>query len=165
MAARGVGLIYGGGHVGLMGVVADAAQNAGASVTGVIPEALMGREVAHESLGELIVTSNMHQRKAAMAERADAFLALPGGLGTLEELFEVWTWAQLGLHDKPLGLLNVAGYYDGLLAFLEQMAVVEFVRSAELSRLLVDTDPDRLLARLNDASAASRGGPPSLATT
>jgi uncharacterized protein (TIGR00730 family) len=163
IAARGLGLVYGGGHVGLMGVVADAAQNAGALVTGIIPEALMAREVAHPTLGELIVTANMHERKARMAERADAFLALPGGLGTLEELFEVWTWAQLGLHDKPLGLLNVAGYYDGLLAFLQQMVEQRFVRTAELSRLLVDADPDRLLERLADASESSAGRPPELA--
>ena len=110
---RGWRLVYGGGRAGLMGVVADAALAAGASVVGVIPESLMDRELGHPGLTELHVVETMHQRKMMMAERSDAFIALPGGIGTFEELFEVWSWRQLGYHDKPLGLLNVAGYYDG----------------------------------------------------
>ena len=113
---RGWQLVYGGGRAGLMGVVADAALAAGAAVVGVIPQSLMVRELGHAGLTELHVVDTMHQRKTMMAERSDAFLALPGGIGTFEELFEVWTWRQLGYHDQPIGLLNVAGYYDPLLA-------------------------------------------------
>jgi uncharacterized protein (TIGR00730 family) len=114
-------LVYGGGHVGLMGTVADAALAAGAEVTGIIPRALQAREAVNEDLTELILVDTMHERKMLMADRADAFLALPGGPGTLEELTEQWTWAQLGIHDKPVGLLNVAGYFDPLLAFVANM--------------------------------------------
>ena len=114
---RGWQLVYGGGHAGLMGVVADAALAAGARVIGVIPESLMGRELGHRGITELHVVQTMHERKMMMAERSDAFLAMAGGIGTFEELFEVWSWRQLGYHHKPLGLLNVAGYYDALLAF------------------------------------------------
>lgn len=130
-----------------MGVVADAALAAGGKVIGVIPEGLMTSEVAHQGLTELIVTSNMHERKAAMAIRADAFVALPGGLGTLEELFEVWTWAQLGFHDKPCGLLDAAGYFDGLLGFLRHAADSGFIKVSELDRMRIEADPDRLLDR------------------
>ncbi len=117
----GMALVYGGGHVGLMGTVADAALAAGAEVTGIIPRALQAREAVNEDLTELIVVDTMHERKMLMADRADAFLALPGGPGTLEELTEQWTWAQLGIHEKPVGLLNVAGYFDPLLAFVANM--------------------------------------------
>jgi uncharacterized protein (TIGR00730 family) len=117
----GMALVYGGGHVGLMGTVADAALAAGAEVTGIIPRALQAREAVNEDLTELILVDTMHERKMLMADRADAFLALPGGPGTLEELTEQWTWAQLGIHDKPVGLLNVAGYFDPLLAFVANM--------------------------------------------
>ncbi len=118
IGTHGAQLVYGGGHHGLMGAVADAALAAGARVIGVIPEALVEMEAAHQGCTELHVVANMHQRKQLMAEHADVFLALPGGIGTFEELFEVWTWRQLGYHDKPIGLLNAGGYYDSLLAFL-----------------------------------------------
>ncbi|MET0348309.1 MAG: TIGR00730 family Rossman fold protein [Rhizobacter sp.] len=165
-AARAVGtligregwqLVYGGGRAGLMGIVADAALAAGAPVVGVIPESLMARELGHPGLTELHVVETMHQRKTMMAERADAFVALPGGIGTFEELFEVWTWRQLGYHDKPVGLLNVAGYYDALLAFLGQATDKGFMRPAQHELLQVDADPRALLARLgvlaDDATA------------
>ena len=145
---RGWQLVYGGGRAGLMGVVADAALAAGASVVGVIPHSLMERELGHRSLTELHVVDTMHQRKTMMAERSDAFLALPGGIGTFEELFEVWTWRQLGYHDKPLGLLNVAGYYDALLGFLQHSQEQGFMASAQTDLLQVDTDPIALVERL-----------------
>lgn len=141
-------LVYGGGRAGLMGIVADAALATGAPVIGVIPESLMARELGHPGLTELHVVETMHQRKTMMAERADAFVALPGGIGTFEELFEVWTWRQLGYHDKPVGLLNVAGYYDALLAFLDQATDRGFMRTAQHELLQVHTDPRALLARL-----------------
>ena len=141
-------LVYGGGRAGLMGRVADAALAAGATVVGVIPSSLMERELGHRGLHELHVVQTMHQRKHLMAERADAFLALPGGLGTFEELFEVWTWRQLGYHDKPLGLLNVDGYYDGLVGFLAHTERQGFVSAAQRSLLQVDSDAERLLQRL-----------------
>ncbi|CAN5920548.1 TIGR00730 family Rossman fold protein [soil metagenome] len=132
---RGWRLVYGGGRAGLMGIVADAALAAGASVVGVIPQTLMDREVGHRGLTELHVVETMHERKMMMAERSDAFLALPGGIGTFEELFEVWSWRQLGYHDKPLALLNTAGYYDALMAFLTQ-AVDQGFMTAEQQTLL-----------------------------
>jgi uncharacterized protein (TIGR00730 family) len=145
---RGWQLVYGGGKAGLMGVVADAALQAGAHVVGVIPESLMARELGHGSLTELHVVQTMHERKTLMAERADAFVALPGGLGTFEELFEVWTWRQLGYHNKPLGLLNVAGYYDTLLTFLGQTANDGFVWPAQLDLLQTFADAPALLDAL-----------------
>ncbi len=145
---RGWQLVYGGGRAGLMGVVADAALEAGASVVGVIPHSLMDRELGHVGLTELHVVDTMHQRKTMMAERSDAFLALPGGIGTFEELFEVWTWRQLGYHDKPIGLLNVAGYYDALLGFLQLSLGQGFMASAQSELLQVDTDAVALVGRL-----------------
>jgi uncharacterized protein (TIGR00730 family) len=145
---RGWRLVYGGGRAGLMGVVADAALAAGAEVVGVIPQSLMERELGHRGLTELHVVDTMHQRKTLMAERSDAFLALPGGIGTFEELFEVWTWRQLGYHDKPLGLLNVAGYYDALLGFLQHSREHGFMASSQADLLQVDTDPVALADRL-----------------
>jgi uncharacterized protein (TIGR00730 family) len=142
---RGWRLVYGGGRAGLMGLVADAALAAGAPVIGVIPQSLMDREIGHAGLTELHVVQTMHQRKLLMAERSDAFLALPGGIGTFEELFEVWTWRQLGYHDKPLGLLNVDGYYDALLSFLGQTVTEGFVAPPQHALLRVQTDPVRLL--------------------
>lgn len=144
----GARLVYGGGRAGLMGLVADAALEAGAEVIGVIPQALMTRELGHAGLSELHVVETMHERKRQMAERSDAFVALPGGLGTLEELFEVWTWRQLGYHDKPLGLLNTGGYFDRLLAFLAETEAQGFVQPAQLRLLQVDTEPAALLRRL-----------------
>ncbi|HWH81539.1 MAG TPA: TIGR00730 family Rossman fold protein [Burkholderiaceae bacterium] len=142
---RGWRLVYGGGRAGLMGVVADAALDAGAEVIGVIPESLMARELGHRGLTELHVVETMHQRKTLMAERSDAFIALPGGIGTFEELFEVWTWRQLGYHDKPLALLNVAGYYDALVRFLDGCRTQGFMERAQSDLLQVGIDPAALL--------------------
>ena len=141
-------LVYGGGRAGLMGETADAALAAGGRVVGVIPRSLMERELGHTGLSELHVVDTMHERKRLMAERSDAFLALPGGIGTMEELFEVWTWRQLGYHDKPVGLLNTEGYYDKLLAFVADMAEHGFVQQAQRQLLQVETQPHPLLRRL-----------------
>jgi uncharacterized protein (TIGR00730 family) len=145
---RGWGLVYGGGNVGLMGEVADAALAAGAPVVGVIPESLKAREVAHLGLTELHVVPDMHVRKKMMAEHADAFLALPGGIGTLEELFEVWTWRQLAYHAKPIGLLNVKGYFDDLLRFMRLTLDEGFLSAQQHANLLVDTSPIAILDQL-----------------
>jgi len=153
IGAVGGQLVYGGGRVGLMGEVADAALGAGARVVGVIPETLMRREVGHAGLHELHVVPTMHVRKQMMAERADAFIALPGGIGTLEELYEVWTWRQLGYHAQPIGLLNVAGYYDGLLQFMQRSVDEGFLSSEQLGVLQVGTDPVALLGALRAAAA------------
>ena len=152
---RGWQLVYGGGRAGLMGVVADATLAAGGRVVGVMPHSLMGRELGHLGLTELHVVDTMHQRKMMMAERSDAFLALPGGIGTFEELFEVWSWRQLGYHDKPLGLLNVAGYYDRLLEFLEVSVHQGFVATAQADLLLVESEPRSMLNRLIDSSRSA----------
>ena len=141
-------LVYGGGRAGLMGQVADAALAAGARVVGVIPQSLMERELGHTGLSELHVVQTMHERKRLMAERSDAFLALPGGIGTMEELFEVWTWRQLGYHDKPVGLLNTEGYYDRLLGFIADMADAGFVQPAQRALLEVHAEAGPLLQRL-----------------
>jgi uncharacterized protein (TIGR00730 family) len=146
-------LVYGGGRAGLMGRVADAALAAGAPTLGVIPRSLMVREVGHTGLGELLVVDTMHQRKQAMAEAADAFIALPGGIGTFEELFEVWTWRQLGYHDKPVGLLNVGGYYDGLLGFVDHSLGQAFISQEQHALLQVDTGVQRLALRLETLAA------------
>jgi len=148
IASQGHGLVYGGGNVGLMGIVADAVLAAGGPVVGVIPQALVQREVGHLGLSEQHVVPDMHVRKRLMAERADAFIALPGGIGTLEELFEVWTWRQLGYHDKPVGLLNVAGFYDHLLHFMDHTVGQGFLDEAQRRMPLVDTDPAALLHRV-----------------
>jgi uncharacterized protein (TIGR00730 family) len=148
-------LVYGGGRAGLMGIVADAALAAGAKVVGVIPAALMEREVGHRGLHELHVVETMHERKQMMAERSDAFLALPGGIGTLEELFEVWTWRQLGYHDKPIGLLNAGGYYDTLLDFIARTQQQGFVSALQCDLLQVGDEPQRLLEQLNIQAAAA----------
>lgn len=154
LIAEGAGcVVYGGGRVGLMGVVADAAIAAGGRVVGVIPQALMDREVGHAGLTELHVVQTMHERKQLMAERADAFIALPGGIGTLEEIYEVWSWQQLGYHDKPVALLNVEGYYDSLLEFMRVSHERGFVSAPQYHALLVDDDPARLLTRLAEAAA------------
>ena len=145
LARRGVELVYGGGCIGLMGVIADAMLARGGRVTGVIPHTLMVREVGHRGLTDLKVVDSMHERKALMAELSDGFIALPGGFGTLEELFEILTWAQLGLHGHPCGVLNVDGYFDGLFEFLDHAVAEGFVRNAHRQMLLVDDDPRRLL--------------------
>lgn len=154
---RGWQLVYGGGRAGLMGVVADAALAAGAKVIGVIPRSLMGRELGHPGLTELHVVETMHQRKMMMAEHSHAFLALPGGVGTLEELFEVWSWRQLGYHDKPLGLLNVAGYYDGLLGFLGHCKAHGFVSADQADLLMAGDEPRALLRRLGELVSLAAG--------
>jgi uncharacterized protein (TIGR00730 family) len=146
-------LVYGGGRVGLMGTVANAVMAAGGKVIGVIPQALMDREAGHEGLTELHVVQTMHERKQLMAERADAFISLPGGIGTLEELYEVWSWQQLGYHDKPVALLNVDGYYDALLQFTRVTHARGFVSDAQFKALMVDTCPTRLLGRVRSAAA------------
>jgi uncharacterized protein (TIGR00730 family) len=148
LARRGIGLVYGGGRVGLMGAVADTVMAEGGKVIGIIPEALLAKEVAHQGLTELRVVSSMHERKALMAELSDAFIALPGGYGTLEEFCEVLTWAQLGLHQKPCGILNVEGYYDWLLALFDRAVAERFVHPAHRSLVLEETDPEHLLDRL-----------------
>jgi uncharacterized protein (TIGR00730 family) len=145
LAERGIELVYGGAHVGLMGVVADSALEGGGRVVGVIPQSLVDREIAHPGLSDLRVVDSMHERKAQMAELADAFVALPGGVGTLEELFEVYTWNQLGLHAKPLGLFNVRGYFDGLVRFLDHAVAERFVTPAHRAMLLVGEDLGELL--------------------
>jgi len=148
LAEAGVGLVYGGASVGLMGAVADAVLEFGGEVIGVIPEALVAREVAHEGLGDLRIVSSMHERKALMSELSDAFVALPGGIGTLEELFEVWTWGQLGIHPKPCGLLDIDGFYRGLTSFLDHVVAEQFLKPVHRGMLLVEPDGARLLARL-----------------
>jgi hypothetical protein len=154
---RGWQLVYGGGNVGLMGEVADAALAHGARVVGVIPRTLMEREVGHRTLHEMHVVDTMHQRKQMMAERASAFIALPGGIGTLEELYEVWTWRQLGYHDQPIGLLNVAGYYDPLLAFMERTVAEGFLSESQQRSLLTGADASALLDRLYMQAGESTG--------
>jgi uncharacterized protein (TIGR00730 family) len=150
LAERDVGLIYGGAGVGTMGALADAALAAGGRVTGVIPQSLVDREIAHPRLSELYVVADLHERKAKMASLADAFLVLPGGAGTLEELFEVFTWAQLGLHHKPIALLDVAGYYQPMLRFMDHMAGQGFLRREYRDMLIVDTDVTEVLDRYSD---------------
>ena len=145
LAARGIGVVYGGGKVGLMGILADTALAAGAEVIGVIPQDLVDREIGHAGVTELRVVGSMHERKALMAELSDAFVALPGGIGTLEELIEVYTWSQLGLHDKPMGVLNVRGYYDGLAALLDHAVEEGFLRTQHRAALLVAAEPTALL--------------------
>lgn len=145
LAERGIGLVYGGASVGTMGAVADAVIAAGGEAIGVIPTHLAGHEIAHGGLSELHVVADMHERKARMAQLADGFLALPGGAGTLEELFEIWTWAQLGLHDKPIGIVDVDGYYQPLLTMVEHMVDAGFLRSAYRDMIAVDADPSVLL--------------------
>lgn len=150
LAARGLRLVYGGGRVGLMGLTADACLAAGGRVTGVIPDFLAVREVAHQGVADMRIVASMHDRKQIMADEADGFIALPGGLGTLEELFEIWTWSQLGRHAKPVGLLNVQGYFDPLLAFLDRMAEEGFVEARHRAMLVVGDDIDALLDGLAD---------------
>jgi uncharacterized protein (TIGR00730 family) len=147
VAGRGLTLIYGGAAVGLMGELADAALAAGGRVIGVIPGVLVEREIAHTGLSELYPVNSMHERKAKMADLADGFLALPGGAGTLEELFEVWTWGQLGHHRKPVGLLNVEGFFDELLAFIDRQCRERFMRPEHRDMLLTDSELGRLLDR------------------
>jgi len=145
LVARGLELVYGGGNVGLMGIVADAVMTAGGTVTGIIPEALMRMEAGHRDVTQLHVVGSMHERKAMMAEMSDAFIALPGGIGTLEEVFEVWTWGQLGLHAKPAGFLDVGGFYRHLHAFLDHMTAEGFLKQRHRDMVTLSSDPMVLL--------------------
>ena len=147
-AAQGIDLVYGGGKVGLMGTIADAVLQAGGRVYGFIPEALEAKEIAHTGLTELTVVPDMHMRKAAMADMADAFVALPGGVGTFEEIFEVWTWAQLGYHSKPCAFYNVGGFYDSLFAFTDSVADAGFMKREYIDMLIKTDQPDDLLAQI-----------------
>lgn len=158
LADRGIGLVYGGGGVGLMGALADATLRHGGEAIGVIPTALVAREVAHRGLSELRTVESMHQRKAEMARLSDAFLALPGGLGTLDELMEACTWTQLRIHSKPCGLLNVAGYWDPLIAQLDRAADESFLRGERQDAVIVDTHPLSLLDRLQAWTAPPKEG-------
>ncbi len=148
LAERGIGVVYGGGRLGLMGAVADAALAAGGEVIGVIPEALVGSEVAHRGCTELHVVPGMHERKRMFTDLSDGFLTIPGGVGTMDELWEAISWAQLGYHAKPVGVLNVAGFYDGLIAFNAHMIEIGFVRPQHAGIMIVDTALDALLAKM-----------------
>lgn len=145
MAARGIGLVFGGGHVGLMGTIADAVLAAGGEAIGVIPTALRDKELAHKGCTELHIVSTMHERKALMADLANGFIAMPGGFGTLEEIFEMLTWGQLGYHPKPCGFLNVGGYYDALFVFLDGCVEARFVTRVHRDMIIASSEPDTLL--------------------
>ena len=155
MASRGIGLVYGGSNVGLMSAIAEEVQDELGEVIGIIPKALVDREVANTSLDDLRIVGSMHERKALMAELADGFIALPGGIGTLEEFFETWTWAQLGMHRKPCGLLNAAGYFDSLLSFLDRTVEERFVRQVHRDMVIVESEAADLLDRFDAYEAPS----------
>jgi len=159
LVARGFGLVYGGGNVGLMNVIADAVLDLSGHVTGVIPDSLVSKEVAHRGLSDLRVVQSMHERKALMAELSNGFIAMPGGIGTMEEFFEVLSWAQLGLHEKPCGLLNVAGYYDPLIEFLDRAVAQDFIKPKHRALLLVESEPAILLDRFEKKLAAPAAKP------
>ena len=148
LAAEGIELVYGGASVGIMGELADAVQAGGGHVTGIIPQQLIQKEEAHRGIPDLIVVASMHQRKSQMADMSDGFIALPGGIGTLEGFFEILTWGQLGIHAKPCGILNTAGYFDSLIAFLDQAVKEGFLTAAHRSSIMVESDPKPLLARI-----------------
>ena len=155
IAAHGYGLVYGGANIGLMGTVADSVLASAGIVTGVMPKSLADKQIAHPGLSELIVTVSMHERKARMADLSDAFISLPGGLGTFEELFEIWTWAQLGFHQKPIAVLNVNGYYDKLIEFLEDSATKGFIKAAHQKMLLVSDSPAELIHKIESFTSPS----------
>ena len=155
LVERGYGLVYGGGNVGLMAVIADAVLESGGHVTGVIPDALVSREVAHRGLSELRVVESMHERKAVMADLSDGFIALPGGIGTMEEFFEVLSWAQLGIHQKPCGLLNVSGYYQHIVQFLDYTVDERFLKPKHRALLIVEEEPGALLDRFEPIITAN----------
>lgn len=148
IAKRGYGVVYGGARDGLMGAVADGALEAGGKVIGVLPEKLSDLEVAHKNLTELHIVSSMHQRKGMMAELSNAFISLPGGIGTIEETFEIWTWTQLGIHRKPLALYNINGFYDGLQSFLNHMMQERFIREVHRAMMFAEQDPEKLIERV-----------------
>ena len=158
MASGGVDLVYGGGRLGLMGMIADSVLEFGGKVFGVIPQALVDIEVAHPNLTELYTVGNMHERKAKMTDLADAFLALPGGIGTLDELFEAWSWNALGYHKKPFCLLNVEGYWDGLIEFIDHATTSGFMSAQRRRQLLVARSPTEALDLLDEAAAAATQG-------
>ena len=158
MIENGVDLVYGGGRLGLMGLIADSVLDHGGKVYGVIPQALVDIEVAHTRVTELHTVANMHERKAKMTDLADAFLALPGGIGTLDELFEAWSWNALGYHAKPLCLLNVEGFWDGLIEFIEHAHQCGFLSAQRRAQLLVAETPDEALKLLDEAAAAATQG-------
>ena len=158
LVEHNIGLVYGGGKVGLMGVIADEVLRAGGEATGVIPHALMAREVGHGGLTRLFVVKDMHERKAMMAELSDGFIAMPGGMGTLEELFEMLTWSQLGIHSKPIGLLNVNGFYDGLVGFVAHQRAEGFVREQHAALLQDESDAQALVRRLQGAAPMTISG-------
>ena len=150
LCERGIEVVYGGSSVGLMAVLADTMLEAGGGITGVILRMLVDREVANTALSDLRIVESMHERKSLMAELADGFVALPGGIGTLEEFFEIWTWAQLGMHEKPCGLLNVAGYFDPLLSFLDRAVDEGFVRQVHREMVIVESDPEALIDKFGE---------------
>jgi len=156
LVEHNIGLVYGGGKVGLMGVIADEVLRLGGEATGVIPRSLLTREIAHDGLTRQFVVKDMHERKAMMSDLSDGFIAMPGGMGTLEELFEMLTWAQLGIHGKPIGLLNVNSFYDGLLAFVRHQRQEGFVRAQHVDLMLFEADPDALIRRLRAAAPSSK---------
>lgn len=158
MVSRGVDLVYGGGRLGLMGLIADSVLAEGGRVYGVIPEALVNLEVAHTGVTELYTVANMHERKAKMTDLADAFIALPGGIGTLDELFEAWSWNVLGYHAKPFCLLNVGGFWDGLIQFMDHATESGFLSASRRKQLLVATTPEEALELLDEAAAAATQG-------
>ncbi|MEJ5963146.1 TIGR00730 family Rossman fold protein [Pedobacter immunditicola] len=154
MVSQRIRLIYGGGSVGVMGVIADEVLKLGGQVTGVIPQFLMDKEVGHRSVTEMVITSNMHERKQKMADLSDGFVVLPGGFGTLEEFFEVLTWLQLGLHGKPIGVLNIGGYYDHLFAQMEVMVQHRFLKQSNKDLVFNEADPQKLILKMSRFSAA-----------
>lgn len=155
IANHGYGLVYGGANIGLMGTIADSVLATAGIVTGVMPKSLADKEIAHPGLSELIVTVSMHERKARMADLSDAFISLPGGLGTFEELFEIWTWAQLGFHQKPIAVLNVNGYYDKLIEFIADSTAKGFIKAAHQEMLLVSDSPHELVHMIESFTPAS----------
>lgn len=150
LVGEGIGLVYGGASIGLMGVISDAVIDAGGEAIGVIPRDLMEKELAQKRLSDLRVTSSMHERKAMMAELSDGFIALPGGIGTFEEMFEIWTWGQLGYHTKPIAMLNTAGFYDALAAFLDRVVSEGFLKSKHRGMMLCENDPEKLLRAMRE---------------
>lgn len=158
MVKRGFGLVFGAGNIGLMGVLADAVRDAGGATIGVIPNALVARELAHQQLTDLRIVESMHDRKALMAGLSHAFLAIPGGFGTLDELFEILTWAQLGIHEKPIGLLNINGFFDPLLAWIDRAIAQDFVKEKNRELLIVERDVDVMLERISAACGFALDG-------
>ena len=157
IAGHGYGLVYGGASIGLMGTVADSVMASGGDAIGVMPQSLADKEIAHQQLSTLYITSSMHERKTKMADLSDAFVALPGGLGTLEELFEIWTWGQLAFHQKPIGLLNVEGYFSGLITFLDNSQQAGFIKPEHLQMLTVADKPEHLLEKMASYTPPTAG--------